>query len=642
MPNYGLLNSAAQVPMSGTPFQMHTPTENQAIRYGMEGKKLAVEAGQQEFAQGNQDRDILKQALAVPENDLATIDGTKNLLGAVKGKVSPERYSALADHAEKIKTSELAHQKTLAQMNLDALELPAKQAEALDVALQQGLNQHETDRAQKGEVYATEQQKKFMAKLFEHTKGMMQPGTSNPMFPPELIAQLPTMDASHMDSVLRGSKARGEQTKQAYELARTADMVSKTKEREAAMKGGQEYQDKQGNLWMLTTTGIPMRMNPLTQQYEASPNGSFPDIKTLTPVGGKAGQGGGGAPTVLRSPSTGDTYTLNKDGTFLHRDAKTGAEDTVVTPAEDAVKAGTAPKAKQLEFSPDTAHSIAMSMAMGEAKPTRLTPAQNTQLFEAQNDIRKMAGLTPAEFANIQTNNKLRRTAIRNIENTMGQVESFEKLVTYNAEQIKELLPKATNTDIPLLTKLILEGKGQFSGVGTANAQLAIAIDSLLKEYTKITSGSMGNQVLAEGEINKARQLINAARSKEDLLAVVDYFQKEAKVGRIGGLHAQRDSMVSSLSEPFKNVKEPTGNPGKVSPETQAERDKDQPKIYQDEYDRYIRELPSITDPAARKRKLDDIKSVRAEAAKVGLKLPEPGDAAPPTKTKSGATVSNW
>ena len=641
MPNYGLLTSAAQVPMSGVPFKMNTPDENQAIHYGMEGRKLAVEQGQQEFAQGNQDRDILKQALAVPENDLATPEGTQNLMGAVKGKVSPERYSALADHAEKIKATHLKNQQMLLQMPGDVLDLQARQMEALAPALDQGLREYEKNKSEKGEVYAAQQQREFMGNLFTHTKGMKQPN-GQPLYPDELVNSLKDMDPAHMDSVLRGTRYMAEQTKQAYEQARATDLESKIKEREAAMKGGQEYQDKQGGLWMLTTTGIPMRMNPLTQQYEVSPNGAFPDIKTLTPIGGKAGQGGGGAPTVLRSLSTGDTYTLNKDGTFLHRDAKTGAEQTVVTPAEDAVKAGTAPKSKQLEFSPETAHSIAMSMAMGETKPTRLTPAQNTQLFEAQNDIRKMAGLSSSDFANIQTNNKLRRTAIRNIENTMGQVEGFEKLVTYNSNKIKELLPQATNTDIPLLTKLILEGKGQFSGVGTANAQLAIAIDSLLKEYTKITSGSMGNQVLAEGEINKARQLINAARSKEDLLAVVDYFQQEAKIGRIGGLRAQRDSMVSSLSEPFKDVKEPPSNPGKISPAQQAENDKDQPKIYQAEYDRMVGELKSITDPAARKRKLDDIKAVRSEAAKVGLKLPEPGETAAPEKTKSGATVSNW
>lgn len=636
--NYGLLTESARVPMSGQPFHMGTPVENQAIRYGMEGKKLAVESGQQEFDRSNEDRDIMKSALAVPENDLATPEGVANLLGAVKGRVSPDAYSGLSAHADKVNATHLKNQEYLMKMRGEILDLHAKQMETLSPAIDQGLTEYNKNKAEKGEAYAAEKQREFMGNLFTHTQGMKLPN-GQPLYPPELTNSLKDMPPEKMDSVLRGTKYLTEETRRIHVDRQSQDLASKTKEREEAMKGGTEYQDKQGNLWMLTATGVPMRMNPVTQHYEATPGGAFPDVKTLTQIGGKQPAAKAGVPHTFRDSAQGDTYTQNADGTFLKRDAKTGAESTAITLPDGAAKLGAPTKGAQATFTPETAHSIAMSMAMGETKPSRLTPTQNTQLLEAENDIRRMSKLSAVDFANLKTDSKAKRTALRNVENTLNQVAAFDRLVDYNAEQIKILLPKATNTDIPILTKLILSGEGKFTGVGPANAQLGVAIDSLLKEYTKITSGSMGNQVLAEGEINKARQIINSARTPEDLMAVVEYFQKEAKVGRIGGLSAQRDELLSSISAPFKDVKGPDVDHKKIDSKDQTARDSDAHKILRDEYNRELAALKTVTDPEVRQRKMDSIREIRKEAKDKGLALPEPGEATDKPKeltSKSG------
>src|SRR6266850_5320747 len=163
MPNFGLLSQTAQVPMQGVPLQMNTPVENQTKRITMEGKQLELGEQQRQVSEESQDRDILKQTLSEDGVDLATPEGTKNLLSKTKGKVSPGIYSKLADHYDKIQANNLKNQQILTNLGTDQLTNYSAQLEQVAPELDALDKQYDKTKAEKGQVAAEAEMREKMA-----------------------------------------------------------------------------------------------------------------------------------------------------------------------------------------------------------------------------------------------------------------------------------------------------------------------------------------------------------------------------------------------------------------------------------------------------------------------------------------------
>ena len=628
MPNYGLLNSAAQVPMSGTPFQMHTPTENQAIRYGMEGKKLAVEQGQQEFSQGNQDRDIMKQALSVPENDLATPEGVNNLMGAVKGKVSPDRYSALADHAEKIKTTHLKNQQMLLQMPGDVLDLQARQMEALAPAVDQGLKEYEKNKAEKGEVYAAQQQREFMGNLFTHTKGMKQPN-GQPLYPDDLVNSLKDMDPAHMDSVLRGTKYMAEQTKRAKDEATTKRQEAEAKILNGGGKSWDELQAPDGTIYRVSKlNGQILKQDQTTGALSPVP-ALPPGIQRL------------GAPSQAQKKSDimvdsdGNKWSVVSESTVL----KNGTEVLPLRTMPSDVKKLTAKGAgeKQSVMEDSTLQFLAdYASRTGKSFPVPALGIGNTNgrtlYLNAAANLAKDRGYDGSEAGDLALQRDAAKLANANLQKQNAIIKVGEQDLIGVMSAMKEELKKIGGPDSPLVrsfwNKASTEWMGdpQFKGLNAAYA-------NFLDVSAKVLSGQSGAGGTPVSYLELAKKQLG---DNPNLAQVVEVDKMMTKLFDI------RQKAVEKTSEELRRTSEmvpKAGSPaaaraeGKVDPKVQGERDDDRKVILLQEYDRMLGQLKDIPTGPERERKLSDLREARKEAKSIKLDLPDPGE---PSKDAGG------
>jgi hypothetical protein len=94
-------------------------------------------------------------------------------------------------------------------------------------------------------------------------------------------------------------------------------------------------------------------------------------------------------------------------------------------------------------------------------------------------------------------------------------------------------------------TKWINAGKRAVTGDPTL-AAYDLAIKTVSNEYAKIVSGSMGNQQLAESEIKKVEGLLNAAKTQQDVDAVLNLMKQETH-NRMAGFKEQKKELMDTM-----------------------------------------------------------------------------------------------
>lgn len=141
-------------------------------------------------------------------------------------------------------------------------------------------------------------------------------------------------------------------------------------------------------------------------------------------------------------------------------------------------------------------------------------------------ELAAQGGISPDDQRINQLGNKADAAAMQQLSRQENMIGAFEKNFRLNADLALKMSSTVGNGGVPLVNQWLNAGKRAITG----DPQLAAydtAIDSTLKEYSKIVSGSMGNQQLAEGEINKARERLNAAQTPEAVTSVISFMQKE-------------------------------------------------------------------------------------------------------------------
>ena len=629
--NYGLLTETAKVPMSGHPFQMNTPVENQAIRYGMEGKKLAVEAGQQTFDRGNQDREIVKAALARDENDLATPEGGDSLLKTIKGSVSPEMYSGMADHVEKIKSTHAKNQDLLLNMPGEVLDLQTKQWNALAPAIDQGLKSYAKNKSEKGEVYAAEEQRKFMGELFTHTRGMKMPN-GQPLYPPEIINSLKDMGTEQMDSVLRGTKYMGDQTKRAHDEATTRRQEAEAKILSDGGKSWDELQAPDGTLYRVSKlNGQILKQDPTSGSL--NPVSALPaDVKKL------------GASTPAKKPDImvdgdGNKWSVVSDSTVL----KNGSEVLPLRSMPNDVKKLAAKGAgeKQTAMGEDTLQFLAdYASRTGKSFPVPALGIGNTNgrtmYLTAAAGLAKDRGYDGSEAGDLALQRDAAKAANSNLQKQNAIIQVGEQDLIGVMRAMREELKKIGGPDSPVIRKLWntasteWAGDPQFKGFNAAYA-------NFLDVSAKVLSGQSGAGGTPVSYLELAKKQLG---DNPNLSQVAEVDKMMTKLFSI------RQKAVETTSESLRKASEmtpKTGSPAasRVQLGEQKDRDSESTRIMRSEY---AREMERSKDPAKRDDALRNLDGIRKELKKNGVTdLPDPGSSSvAPAKTKSGATVSNW
>lgn len=162
--------------------------------------------------------------------------------------------------------------------------------------------------------------------------------------------------------------------------------------------------------------------------------------------------------------------------------------------------------------------------------------------------------------------NKSNQAALTQLTKQETMVGAFEKNFVKNVGIVERISQKKDTTGVPLLQKWINVGKKAVSG-DPELASLAVAIKAVQNEYGKIVSGSMGNTAVAVSEIKRMEDLLNAAQTPQDVMAVLNTMREETQ-NRMAGFKEQKAELTGAI----RGTTKPPANA--VAPYTDAEKER--------------------------------------------------------------------
>lgn len=159
--------------------------------------------------------------------------------------------------------------------------------------------------------------------------------------------------------------------------------------------------------------------------------------------------------------------------------------------------------------------------------------------------INKENGTRPDQARLDQIANRASSSALNQLTKQEAMVGAFERNFNRNADLLLQQSDKTDRTGTPLVNRWIMAGKKSIEGDPDVS-KLDLAVKSVVNEYTKIISGSMGNSAMAEGEIKKVNDLLNSAQTPEQIKEIVGFMKKET-ANRMKGFKEQRDSINADM-----------------------------------------------------------------------------------------------
>jgi hypothetical protein len=198
--------------------------------------------------------------------------------------------------------------------------------------------------------------------------------------------------------------------------------------------------------------------------------------------------------------------------------------------------------------------------AMGMGKNARV---DRRDVLNRAAELAKDSGLSGDDQRVLQIGNKANTASLAKLGQQATMVGAFEKTFNKNADLVLEYSNKVDRTGAPIANKWINAGKRAVTGDPELSA-FDVAVKSASNEYAKIISGSMGNTVMAEGEIKKVEGMLNAAQTPEQVKEVIAFMKRETQ-NRMAGFKEQdkelRDRMrgKSTSSDPTPTTARPYG-----------------------------------------------------------------------------------
>jgi hypothetical protein len=579
--DFGLLSSAARVPMSGRPMQMNTPVENQAIKFDMQGKQILAQERQQEFDRSNQDRSTANAALQEEGVDLATVDGTQKYLEKIKGKTSPDFYLKQADHAAKIQQNAVANQQAILNLNdaqrgeyAKAIEPMVSELRAIDEA-------HTAEYKQNPEMADANLKAKagLLAKKYSAMKGP----TGAPLTPPQLIQDLENAPTHLIHGWVANSKE---------EVSRVlnAERIAKTKEYEA----------------------------------KAAKDTAEADI-----LSGGVSKGS----KMYTVPNDPDSYISTPYGKYYRKSAASGELVEIPRIPDGATSIGATPKilpqsvidtAMDFDKKPPTAEELfqAKEMALTGKMPAlgagaAVAPARmrlNALAVKAKIE----AGMDPNEAVQLANMVKTSQEGIKRLTTQHAQISSGEKNVKGVLNVMEDEIRKAKLSGSPKWDQFWSSQKTDWLGdpdyIGIAQAYKDL-VESSARVYSGVT-GASGTPVsflqLAEKDMPEKPTLAQVAKLKDVLPKLFD-IRKKATEEEITTL-----SNLSTLPTKKSSEPSPTTSTGgtsltdrKVSDSEQKARDADAKAIQEKEMPKKLAAYNEAKDPLEKERAWNDVREIR-------------------------------
>lgn len=172
--------------------------------------------------------------------------------------------------------------------------------------------------------------------------------------------------------------------------------------------------------------------------------------------------------------------------------------------------------------------------AMGMGRNAR---TDRKEVLNRAAELASASGLSGDDQRIQQIGNKANTASLAKLGQQATMVGAFEKTFNKNADLVLEYSNKVDRTGAPIANKWINAGKRAVTGDPELSA-FDVAVKSASNEYAKIISGSMGNTVMAEGEIKKVEGMLNAAQTPEQVKEVIAFMKRETQ-NRMAGFKEQ-------------------------------------------------------------------------------------------------------
>ena len=180
-------------------------------------------------------------------------------------------------------------------------------------------------------------------------------------------------------------------------------------------------------------------------------------------------------------------------------------------------------------------------MGMGKAGSMGRSAILNEAAIQAQS-----SGLSGDEQRIQQIGNKANTAALSKLQQQQTMVGAFERNFNMNADLALGMSQKTGIDGIPIASKWLQAGKRSVDGNPDISAY-DVALKATTNEYAKIISGSMGNTAMAEGEIKKVEELLNAAQTPAQVQAVISFMKQETQ-NRMKGFQDEKAALRGSMS----------------------------------------------------------------------------------------------
>ena len=150
-----------------------------------------------------------------------------------------------------------------------------------------------------------------------------------------------------------------------------------------------------------------------------------------------------------------------------------------------------------------------------------------------------------------QIDNKANSGALNQLQKQQSMVSSFERTFTKNADLATNLSNKLDRSGVPIFNTWKQAGQKAVTGNADLSAFHA-ATETVINEYAKISSGSMGNTAVSDAARKQAQSILNTAQTPEQYIAVLSLLRQETQ-NRMSSFDAEKEALRKS----FKNTGKP-------------------------------------------------------------------------------------
>lgn len=467
--DFGLLNQKPLAMSAAMPPEVDV-VGNQSRAYTLAGQKLGYEQKAQQAKDTNADREVLRAAMQDPDFDLYTPEGAEKTLQKLKGKVSPDTFMSLSDHAQKVKIQDANLRKSLLGMKDTELDLASRRFETLVPGLKQLEEQYKKDAAEKGEQAA---QQLFV----ENRNKFGQQMQSSGLIDEQTAKILPTITPETVGAAWRGS-THGKNIVDSY--VKEAQAKRQTALAESLKNPGdwEMFNTPEGRQFKYNKkTGMAVTLDDSGQWVEtaAVPPGA---IRVNAQKPGAAGAGGAAVDFEKQPPTESETAEAKK---------------YILTGKMPQVGTGGQAAAKRLRI---------LELATREAETMGMSPEQVIQL---QNKV------------------KAAQEGTKRLMTQSAQIRAGEENVQGVLNVLEEEVRKLGGPDSPkvkgFLNRAYTEWKGDPDFVGVNQAYLDL-IENTARVYSGVT-GAGGTPVsfleLAKKSLPENPSLAQVLKLRETL-----------------------------------------------------------------------------------------------------------------------------